>query len=275
MKMEDLHDGAIIWFTKSVLNMSVIDTLLRAPQGTTMSVLMHKIVDLKYIIWSIKSVPNMIVVDTLLQAPQGATSDMPSHMSHHLGMLRIVIDTHHHMIVVDHHHLMDPIDTCHHVIFTDTSHSMSAIDKHLPRIFDDTTQAMVMMPEDESLDMKTTTATIRCLPLRGWQVHIVHTFLIRRLPPLVPPPQWPLPRHMPMDSDATSASNKATLHGNVPISYVRCARPRVMRHGNAQRQAPRRSTSTSYKPKPPRSLRRPHFKMKITKVNSRMLWIRA
>ncbi|KAK1694623.1 hypothetical protein QYE76_011320 [Lolium multiflorum] len=105
------------------------------------------------------------------------------NMSHHLGKARTVIDSHHLMIVVDHHHLMVYIDILPHMIF------------------DDTTQDMVMRQEDESLDMK--------------------TFLIRRLLPLVPPPQWPLPRHMPMDSDATSASNKATFHGNVPISYVR------------------------------------------------------
>ncbi|KAK1602072.1 hypothetical protein QYE76_017115 [Lolium multiflorum] len=137
---------------------------------------------IKDIIWSIKSVPNMIAIDTLLQAPLGAASNMPSRMSHHLGMARTVIDSHHLMIVVDHHHLMVYIDIRPHMIF------------------DDTTQDMVMRHEDESLDMK--------------------TFLIRRLLSLVPPPQWPLPRHMPMDSDATSASNKATLHGNVPISYV-------------------------------------------------------
>ncbi|KAK1608424.1 hypothetical protein QYE76_032097 [Lolium multiflorum] len=121
----------------------------------------HHIIDITDIIWSIKSAPNM---------------------SHHLGMARTVIDSHHLMIVVGHHHLMVYIDIRPHMIF------------------DDTTQDMVMRQEDESLDMK--------------------TFLIRRLLPLVPPPQWPLPRHMPMDSDATSASNKATFHGNVPISYV-------------------------------------------------------
>ncbi|KAK1602195.1 hypothetical protein QYE76_018179 [Lolium multiflorum] len=137
---------------------------------------------IKDIIWSIKSVPNMIAIDTLLQAPLGAASNMPSRMSHHLGMARTVIDSHHLMIVVDHHHLMVYIDIRPHMIF------------------DDTTQDMVMRQEDENLDMK--------------------TFLIRRLLPLAPPPQWPLPRHMPMDSDATSASNKATFHGNVPISYV-------------------------------------------------------
>ncbi|KAK1608162.1 hypothetical protein QYE76_031835 [Lolium multiflorum] len=110
-----------------------------------------------------------------------STKSAPN-MSHHLGKARTVIDSHHLMIVVDHHHLMVYIDILPHMIF------------------DDTTQDMVMRQEDESLDMK--------------------TFLIRRLLSLVPPPQWPLPRHMPMDSDATSASNKATLHGNVPISYV-------------------------------------------------------
>ncbi|KAK1681474.1 hypothetical protein QYE76_042322 [Lolium multiflorum] len=162
-----------------VPNMFGLDTLLRAPQGATMRVLMHKIKD---IIWSIKSVPNMIAIDTLLQAPLGAATNMPSRMSHHLGMARTVIDSHHLMIVVDHHHLMVYIDI------------------HPHMIFDDTAQDMVMRQEDENLDMK--------------------TFLIRRLLPLAPPPQWPLPRHMPMDSDATSASNKATFHGNVPISYV-------------------------------------------------------
>jgi hypothetical protein len=249
MKIEDLHDGTIVWIIKSVPIMSVIDTLLRAPQGATMRVLMHKIVDLKYIIWSIKSVPNMIVIDTLLQAPQGAASNMPSRMSHHLGMARTVIDSHHLMIVVDHYHLMVYIDIRHHMSFAATSHFMIAIDQHPPRIFDDTHQDMVMKHDDESL--------------------------IWPLPPLAPPPQWPLARHMPMDSDATSASNKATSHGNVPISYVGYARPRVMRHGNAQSQAPRRSTSTSYKPKTPRSLRRPHFTMKTSKAITRMMWIRA
>ncbi|KAK1579641.1 hypothetical protein QYE76_016619, partial [Lolium multiflorum] len=151
---EDLHDGTIIWIIKSVPIMSVIDTLLRAPQGATMRVLMHKIIDLKYIIWSIKSVPNMIVVDTLLQAPQGTASNMPSRMSHHLGMARTVIDSHHLMIVVNHYHLMVYIDIRHHMSFAATSHFMIAIDQHPPRIFDDTYQDMVMMHDDESLDMK-------------------------------------------------------------------------------------------------------------------------
>jgi hypothetical protein len=136
--------------------------------------------------------------------------------------------------------------------FAATSHFMIAIDQHPPRIFDDPHQDMVMKHDDESLDMKATNTMIGCLPLQGWQVHIEHTFLIRRLPPLVPPPQWPLPRHVPMDSDATNTRNKATLHGNVPIYYVRCARPRVTWHGNAQRQAPRSSTSTSSMHKSPR-----------------------
>ncbi|KAK1617400.1 hypothetical protein QYE76_022917 [Lolium multiflorum] len=88
------------------------------------------------------------------------------------GMLRIVIDTRHLKIVVDHHHLMIAIDMRHHMIIADTSHLMFAIDirhhmiiadtshlmfainQHLPRIFDDTPQDMVMMQEDESLDMK-------------------------------------------------------------------------------------------------------------------------
>ncbi|KAK1631997.1 hypothetical protein QYE76_006312 [Lolium multiflorum] len=115
MRIEDLHDGTIIWIIKSVLIMIDIDTRLRAPQGATMRVLMHKIVDLKYTIWSIKSVPIMSVIDTLLQAPQGATSNMPSRMSHHLGMARTVIDIRHHMS------------------FAATSHFMIAIDQHLPR----------------------------------------------------------------------------------------------------------------------------------------------
>ncbi|KAK1681436.1 hypothetical protein QYE76_042284 [Lolium multiflorum] len=88
------------------------------------------------------------------------------------GMLRIVIDTRHLKIVVDHHHLMIAIDMRHHMIIADTSHLIFAIDirhhmiiadtshlmfainQHLPRIFDDTPQDMVMMQEDESLDMK-------------------------------------------------------------------------------------------------------------------------
>ncbi|KAK1652786.1 hypothetical protein QYE76_070591 [Lolium multiflorum] len=102
-----------------------------------MRVLMHNIIDIKDIIWSIKNAPNMIAIDTPLQAPQGTTSNMPSRMSHHLGMARTVIDSHHLMIVVDHHHLMVYIDIRPHMIF------------------DDTTQDMVMRQEDESLDMKT------------------------------------------------------------------------------------------------------------------------
>ena len=149
MKMEDLHDGTIIWIIKSVLIMIVIATRLRATQGATMRVLMHKIVDFKYTIWSIKSVPIMSVIDTLLQAPQGAASNMPSRMSHHLGMARTVIDIRHHMS------------------FAATRHFMISTDQHLPRVFDDTTQAMVMMHEDESLDMKATNTVIGCLPLQG------------------------------------------------------------------------------------------------------------
>jgi hypothetical protein len=190
-------------------------------------------------------------------------------------MPRIVIDTHHLKIVVDHYHLMDSIDIRPHMIFADTSHLMIAIDQHPPRIFDDTLQDMVMMHGDESLDMKATNTIIGCLPLQRWRGHIKRTFLIRRLPHLVPPPQWPPPRHMPMDFDATSESNKATFHGNVPISYVICARPRVTWHGNAQRQAPRSSKSTSHMHKSPRSLWRPHFKMKTNKADSRVKLIRA
>ncbi|KAK1642022.1 hypothetical protein QYE76_059827 [Lolium multiflorum] len=141
MEMEDLHEGTIIWIVKSVPIMSAIDTFLRAPQATTMRVLMHKIVDFKYTILSIKSVPIMSVIDTILQAPQGAASNMPSHMSHHLGMARTVINIRHHMS------------------FAATSHFMISTDQHLPRVFDDTTQAMVMMHEDENLDMKTTSTS--------------------------------------------------------------------------------------------------------------------
>ncbi|KAK1602005.1 hypothetical protein QYE76_027110 [Lolium multiflorum] len=151
--------------------------------------------------WIIKSVPNIFGIDTLLRAPQGAIMRVPMHkiiditdiiwsiksapnMSHHLGKARTVIDSHHLMIVVDHHHLMVYIDILPHMIF------------------DDTTQDMVMRQEDESLDMK--------------------TFLIRRLLPLAPPPQWPLPRHMPMDSDATSEpmtrARVKSIHDKVPIS---------------------------------------------------------
>ncbi|KAK1607969.1 hypothetical protein QYE76_031642 [Lolium multiflorum] len=110
-------DGTIIWIIKSVPNIFGIDTLLRAPQGAIMRVPMHKIIDITDIIWSIKSAPNM---------------------SHHLGMARTVIDSHHLMIVVDHHHLMVYIDILPHMIF------------------DDTTQDMVMRQEHESLDMKAT-----------------------------------------------------------------------------------------------------------------------
>ncbi|KAK1628337.1 hypothetical protein QYE76_002652 [Lolium multiflorum] len=75
---------------------------------------------------------------------EGATNKVPSYMNHHLGMLRIVIDTRHLMIVVDHHHLMITIDIRHHMIIADTSHLMFAINQHLPRIFDDTPQDMHM-----------------------------------------------------------------------------------------------------------------------------------
>ena len=147
--------------------------------GATTRVFMHMIIYIDLVIWTIKRVPNTIVIDTPLRAQQGATNNMPRHVSHLLGMSRIIIDTHHHMIVVDHHHLMDFIDIHHHMIIADTSPLMIAIDKHPPRIFDDTPQDMVMMQEDESLDMKATNTIIGCLPLQGWQVHIKRTFLIR------------------------------------------------------------------------------------------------
>ena len=155
MKIEDLQDGAIT------------------------RVLMHMIIYIELTIWIIKSIPNSIAIATPLQAPQGVTSNVPRHVSHLLGMSRIIIDTHHLMIVVDHHHLMDSIDIRHHMIIADKSHPMSAIGQHLPRIFDDTPQAMVMMRDDESLNMTATNTIIGCLPLQGWKVHIKHTFLIR------------------------------------------------------------------------------------------------
>ncbi|KAK1602087.1 hypothetical protein QYE76_017130 [Lolium multiflorum] len=148
------------------------DTTLHKTDGATMRVLTHMIIYIELVLWNNKSVPAMIAIDTLLRAQEGATSKVPSYMNHHLGMLRIVIDTRHLKIVVDHHHLMIAIDMRHHMIIADTSHLMFAIDmrhhmiiadtshlmfainQHLPRIFDDTPQDMVMMQEDENLDMK-------------------------------------------------------------------------------------------------------------------------
>ncbi|KAK1628131.1 hypothetical protein QYE76_002446 [Lolium multiflorum] len=194
--MTDIEELYTDYGSESIANMDDIDELYIDTCSTSMDDMVehHHEDDIDPTI-----VPNIFGIDTLLRAPQGAIMRVPMHkiidimdiiwsiksapnMSHHLGKARTVIDSHHLMIVVDHHHLMVYIDILPHMIF------------------DDTTQDMVMRQEDESLDMK--------------------TFLIRRLLPLVPPPQWPLPRHMPMDSDATSASNKATFHGNVPISYV-------------------------------------------------------
>ena len=196
--------------------------------GATMRVLMHMIIYVELILWNIKSATTMIAIDTLLRAQEGATSKVPSHMNHHLGMLRIVIDTRHLMIVVDNHHLMTAIDIRHHMIIADTSHLMFAIDQHLPRIFDDTPQDMVMMQEYESLDMKrprlqrSTTPNIWCLqslapppqwhlqdrlhmrrsPMvrdktlhqqgRWWQVQIERNHISWCLPHLPPPPQWRL-----------------------------------------------------------------------------------
>ncbi|KAK1602340.1 hypothetical protein QYE76_048174 [Lolium multiflorum] len=147
-------------------------TVADLQDGATMRVLTHMIIYIELVLWNNKSVPAMIAIDTLLRAQEGATSKVPSYMNHHLGMLRIVIDTRHLKIVVDHHHLMIAIDMRHHMIIADTSHLMFTIDirhhmiiadtshlmfainQHLPRIFDDTPQDMVMMQEDESLDMK-------------------------------------------------------------------------------------------------------------------------
>jgi hypothetical protein len=114
MKIEDLQDGA------------------------TIRVLMHMILYIELVLWNIKRATTMIAIDTLLRAQEGTTSKVPSYMNHHLGMLRIVIDTRHLKIVVDHHHLMIAIDMRHHMIIADTSHLMFAINQHLPRIFDDT-----------------------------------------------------------------------------------------------------------------------------------------
>ena len=138
------------------------------------------IIYIEFLLWNNKNVPAMIDIDTLLQAQEGATIKVPSHMNHHLGIPRIVINTRRLMIVVDHHHLMTTIDMRHHMIIANTSHLMFAIDQHLLRIFDDTPQDMVMMQEDGSLDMKrqrlqwSTTPTIWCLQS------------------LAPPPQWHL-----------------------------------------------------------------------------------
>ncbi|KAK1617389.1 hypothetical protein QYE76_022906 [Lolium multiflorum] len=119
------------------------DTTLHKTDGATMRVLTHMIIYIELVLWNNKSVPAMIAIDTLLRAQEGATSKVPSYMNHHLGMLRIVIDTRHLKIVVDHHHLMIAIDMRHHMIIADTSHLMFAIDQHLPRIFDDTPQDML------------------------------------------------------------------------------------------------------------------------------------
>src|SRR5215218_5246927 len=121
--------------------MELLMTVADLQDGATMRVLPHMIIYIKLVLWNNKSIPAMIAIDTLLRAQEGTTSKVPSYMNHHLGMLRIVIDT---------------------------SHLMFAINQHLPRIFDDTPQDMVMMQEDENLDMKrprlqrTTTPTIGC-----------------------------------------------------------------------------------------------------------------
>jgi hypothetical protein len=61
---------------------------------------MHMIIYIEPIIWIIKSVHNMIFINTLLRVQEGATSKVLRHMSHHLGMPRIVIYTHHLMIAI-------------------------------------------------------------------------------------------------------------------------------------------------------------------------------
>ena len=135
----------------------------------TTRVPMHMIIYIKLIIWLTKSVHNMIFIGTILRVQEGATSKVLRHMSHHLGMPRIIIDTHHLMIIVDHHHLMNAIDTRRLMIVIDTSHHMTAIDKHHPMIFDDTPHDMVMRQDDDILDMKwpretkSTTPIIWCL----------------------------------------------------------------------------------------------------------------
>jgi len=122
-----------------------------------------------------------IFIDNLLRVQEGATSKVLRHMSHHhLGMPRIVIDTHHLKIVVNHYHLMIIIDQSHLMIIIDKSHHMPVIDKEPPMIFDDTPHDMLMMQEDDHLDMKrprllqSTTPIIWCIPS------------------LAPPPKWHL-----------------------------------------------------------------------------------
>ncbi|KAK1596210.1 hypothetical protein QYE76_018549 [Lolium multiflorum] len=120
------------------------DPTLNKTDGATMRVLTHMIIYIELVRWNNKSVPAMIAIDTLLRAQEGTTSKVPSHMNHHLGMPRIVINTRRLMIVVDYHHPMTTIDMHHHMTVADTSHLMFAIDQHLPRIFDDTPQDMHM-----------------------------------------------------------------------------------------------------------------------------------
>ncbi|KAK1664313.1 hypothetical protein QYE76_052472 [Lolium multiflorum] len=145
------------------------NTTLHKTDGATMRVLTHMIIYIELVLWNNKSVPAMIAIDTLLRAQEGTTSKVPSYMNHHLGMLRIVIDTRHLKIVVDHHHLMIAIDMRHHMIIADTSHLIFAIDmrhhmiiadtshlmfainQHLPRIFDDTPQDMCNTPQAHKL----------------------------------------------------------------------------------------------------------------------------
>jgi hypothetical protein len=67
----------------------------------TMRVLMHMVIYIGLIIWIIKSVLNMMYIDTPLRVQEGATRKALRNMSHHLGMPRIVIDTHHFIIVVN------------------------------------------------------------------------------------------------------------------------------------------------------------------------------
>jgi len=190
-------------------------------------------------------------------------SKVHTHMSHHQGTTRIVIDIHRLVTVTDTHHPMIVIDIHRLVIVTDTHHLMITID--------DTPQDKMMTQEDDIHDMKATNTLIRCLPL------------------LPPPPQWHLqedqaptrsildlpssshaPRAIKKDiflplapsanarsatpkdmirgsaqiAHATNATTKATSHGNVPISYVSCAMLKITWLVTAQHHSPRSSTST-------------------------------
>src|SRR5215218_8305732 len=93
--------------------MELLMTVADLQDGATMRVLTHMIIYIELVRWNNKSVPAMIAINTLLRAQEGTTSKVPSHMNHHLGMPRIVINTRRLMIVVDYHHPMTTIDMHH------------------------------------------------------------------------------------------------------------------------------------------------------------------